>query len=138
MFWLGGEEGRRLTRLMIAMLSGWLVSWLGVAALITLTVAFSRNPVPWALLVAWAVLAAVSLVIPGASLGGRIRGALLVLALPFMPFLRAAIALWPHLDAGSARVPPGGLPQLEPVAVKGMHEAARVTDEGGPRAVGPL
>ena len=82
---------------MIAMLSGWLVSWLGVAALITLTVAFSRNPVPWALLVAWAVLAAVSLVIPGASLGGRIRGALLVLALPFMPFLRAAIALWPHL-----------------------------------------
>ena len=93
-------------------------------------VAFSRNPVPWALLVAWAVLAAVSLVIPGASLGGRIRG--------HCWCWRAAIALWPHLDAGSARVPPGGLPQLEPVAVKGMHEAARVTDEGGPRAVGPL
>ena len=32
--------------------------------------------------------------------------------------------------AGSARVAPGGLPQLEPAAGKGMHEAARVAGQG--------
>jgi hypothetical protein len=94
--YLGGEEGRLFGRLMIAMLSGWLASWLGVAALTTLAVAFPRNPVPWVLLVAWAVLVAVSLVIPGARLGDR-SWPWLVLGLPFMPFMRAAIALWPHL-----------------------------------------
>src|SRR5712664_183573 len=41
-------------------------------------------------------------------------------------------------DAGSARLPLAGIPQLELVAGEGMHEAAPVADEGSPGAVGPL
>jgi hypothetical protein len=87
-----------LRRLVIAMLSGWLVSWLGVAALITLAVAWPRNPVPRVLLVAWAVLAAVSLVVPGTSRRAiRGSGPVVALAIPFLPLARAALAVWPHL-----------------------------------------
>jgi hypothetical protein len=90
--------GRALRRIVIALFSGWLVSWLGVAALITLSVAWPHNPIPRVLLVAWAVLAAVSFAIPGISrwaIGGR--AAVLVLAVPFVPIARAAVAVWPHL-----------------------------------------
>ena len=57
-----------------------------------------RDPVPRILLGAWAVLAAVSLVIPGASLKTiRGRGPVLAAAVPFLPFARVALAVWPHL-----------------------------------------
>jgi hypothetical protein len=98
MVMFGPEHGRGLRRLVIAALSGWLVSWLGVAVLITLSVAWPHNPIPRVLLAAWAVLVAVSFVIPGASLGAiRGRGPVVVLAAPFVPFARAALAVWPHL-----------------------------------------
>jgi hypothetical protein len=85
-------------RLVIAILFGWLVSWLGVAALITLSVTWPHNPIPRVLLVVWAVLAAVSFAIPGGSLRViRGRGPVLVLAVPFVPLARAALAVWPHL-----------------------------------------
>lgn len=94
----GPEEGRSFRRLLIAVLSGWLVSWLGVGALITLSVARPHNPIPRVLLAAWAVLVAVSFAIPGIS-RRTLRGsrAVLVLELPFVPFARAAHAVWPHL-----------------------------------------
>ena len=95
---LGSEHVRGIRRLTIAVLSGLLVSWLGVAALITLSIAWPRDPVPRILLGAWAVLAAVSLVIPGASLKTiRGRGPVLAAAVPFLPFARVALAVWPHL-----------------------------------------
>lgn len=95
---LGPEHVRGFRRLVIVMLSGWLVSWLGVAALITLSVAWPHNLAPRVLLVAWAVLAAVSLVVPGASLGAiRGRGLVSAVAVPFLPLARVALAVWPHL-----------------------------------------
>ena len=98
MVWWGREQARSFSRLVIAVLSGWLVSWLGVAALITLSVVLPHNPVPRVLLVVWAVLAAASLAIPGAPFGaGRLSALVLVLAVPFMPLARAAVAVWPHL-----------------------------------------
>lgn len=82
----------------IAIVAGWLVSWLGVAALVALSVALPHNPVPRVLLVVWAVLAAASPAIPGARFGaGRLSAPVLVLALPFLPLARAAVAVWPHL-----------------------------------------
>jgi hypothetical protein len=98
MVWWGPEQARSFRRLVIAILSGWLASWLGVAALITLSVVLPHNPVPRILLAVWAVLAAVSLAIPGAAFGtGRLGPLVLVPALPFLPFARAAVAVWPHL-----------------------------------------
>jgi hypothetical protein len=98
MVWWGREQARSFSRLLIAILAGWLVSWLGVAALVALSVALPHNPVPRVLLGVWAVLAAASLAIPGASFGGgRLSGPVLVLALPFLPVARAAVAVWPHL-----------------------------------------
>ena len=74
------------------------MSWLGVAALVALSVALPHNPAPRVLLVVWVVLAAASLAIPGGRFGVvRLRSLLLVLAVPFMPIARAAIAVWPHL-----------------------------------------
>jgi hypothetical protein len=98
MVWWGREQARGFRRLLITMLSAWLVSWLGVAALIALSVALPHYPVPRVLLAAWAVLAVVSLAIPGAPLGaGRPRALVLLLAVPLMPLARAAVAVWPHL-----------------------------------------
>jgi hypothetical protein len=98
MVWWGREQGRSFGRLMIAAVFGWLVSWLGVAALITQSVVLPHNPVPRGLLVLWAVLAAVALTIPGFSLGaGRVRALMLVLAVPYLPLARAAVAVWPRL-----------------------------------------
>jgi hypothetical protein len=98
MVWWGREQARSFSRLLLAILAGWLVSWLGVAALAASSVALPHNPVPRVLLVAWAVLAAASLAIPGASFGAaRLSGPVLVLALPFLPVARTAVAVWPHL-----------------------------------------
>ena len=95
---LGPEQARCIGRLLIAILSGWLVSWLGIAALITLSATRPHNPIPRVLLVVWAVLAAISFAIPGASLRGiRGSGLVLILAVPFVPLARAALAVWPHL-----------------------------------------
>lgn len=91
------EGGRAIRRLLIVVASGWLCSWFGVATLITLSVAWPHNPVPRVLLVAWAVLAAVALAIPGSPSPTRKRWLLLVLAVPFAPFGRGAIVVWPHL-----------------------------------------
>jgi hypothetical protein len=99
MVWWGPEQGRSFRRLIVAILGGWLVSWLGVAALVALSVALPHNPVPLVLLVVWAVVAVASLAIPGASFGPfRVSApVLVVLALPFLPFARATVAVWPHL-----------------------------------------
>jgi hypothetical protein len=98
MVWLGPSHRRAISRIVVAVLSGLLLSWLAVAALIALSLAWPRNPVPRALLAVWAVLAVVSLAIPGAF-RGKISASLLIffLAAPFMPFVRAAVAVWPHL-----------------------------------------
>jgi hypothetical protein len=97
----GPEHARSFSRLAIAILSGWLISWLGVVALITLSVALPHNLIPRVLLAAWAVLAAVSFAFPGASRRAiRGRGPVLVLAVPFVPLARAALAVWPHLPEG--------------------------------------
>jgi hypothetical protein len=94
MVWFGPEHRRTLGRIALAVLSGVLLSWLGLATLITLSFAWPRNPVPRVLLAAWTVLVVVAFAIPGKS--GR-RSLVLLLAVPFMPFARAAIAVWPHL-----------------------------------------
>ena len=65
-----GAGLRGFARIMIAMISGWLISWLGVLALITLSVAQPHNPAPRVLLAAWAALIVVCLAITG----GRGRG----------------------------------------------------------------
>ena len=95
MVWWGPDQGRLFSRIVIAMLSGWLISWSGVAALIALSVAWPHDSVPRVLLLAWAVLAAASLVIPG--VGRKFSWPVLVLGFPFVPFLRAAVGVWPHL-----------------------------------------
>jgi hypothetical protein len=100
MVMLGPGHARSIRRLAIAVLSGLLISWLGVAALITLSVAWPHNPVPRILLVVWAALAAVSIAIPGAfrrKICGM--GPVLVLAVPFVPLARAVCAVWPRLPA---------------------------------------
>ena len=85
-----------LARLVIAALFGWLVSWLGVAILITLSVARPHDPIPRVLLVVWAVLVAVSFAIPSWEIRGQ-SWLVLVLAVPLVPLVRAAVAVWPHL-----------------------------------------
>ncbi len=98
MVWWGREQARSFSRLMIAILAGWLASWLGVAALAALSLALPHNAVPRVMLVVWAVLVAASLAIPGARfVAGRLGAPLLLLALPFLPLARAADAVWPHL-----------------------------------------
>jgi hypothetical protein len=58
--------------------------------------------------VARAVSAAVSLAIPGALFGpGRLRVAVLVPVIPFMPFERVAVAVWPHLPHTVRDLPEG-------------------------------
>jgi len=56
MVMIGPSQGRSFVRLLLAVLSGLVLSWLGVAALITLSVT-GHGPVPWVLLVVWAALA---------------------------------------------------------------------------------
>lgn len=98
MVWWGREQARSFRRLIIAGLSGWLMSWLGVAALITLSTVSPHNPVPRVLLVLWAGLAAVSLAVPGFRFGGgRLPILVLVLMVPFLPLARATTGIWPHL-----------------------------------------
>jgi hypothetical protein len=97
MVWWGPEQARAFSRLVIAIASGWLLSWLGVAALITLSFVLPHDPVPLVLLVLWALLVAACLAIPGAPFGEGRLTVLLVLAIPFLPLARAAIAVWPHL-----------------------------------------
>jgi hypothetical protein len=46
MVWWGRKQARSFSRLLIAILAGRLVSWLGVAALVALSVALPHNPVP--------------------------------------------------------------------------------------------
>jgi hypothetical protein len=95
---VGPGASQELPRLMLAILGGWLLSWLGVAALITLSVARPHNPIPRILLEVWAGLSAISLAIPGGSPGAsRGRLLMLVLAAPFLPLARVGAALWPHL-----------------------------------------
>jgi hypothetical protein len=98
MVWLGPEHRQLVGRVVLAGLFGLLITWLGVAALITLSLDWPHDPVPRVVLAVWAVLTAVSLAIPG-PFGGRIGGSplVLVLAAPVMPFARAAIPVWPHL-----------------------------------------
>jgi hypothetical protein len=96
----GREQGRSFTRLVITGLAGWLASWLGVLALITLSVAFPHNPVPRALLVLWAALVVVSLAVPRGRRfvgAGRRRVLVLVLTVPFIPLAWAAPVIWSHL-----------------------------------------
>lgn len=98
MVMLGPTHARAIRRIVIAVLCGLLIVGLGAAALIALTFAWPHNPVPRILLVVWAVLAALSVAIPGAFRSKiRGRGALLLLAVPFAPLARAALAVWPHL-----------------------------------------
>jgi hypothetical protein len=98
---LGPEHAGSVRRLAFAILCGLLVSWFGVVALIMLIVAWPRNPTPRVLLLAWAVLAAGSLLVPGARFRAiRRRVWLVVLAIPFLPLMRAALAVWPHLPGG--------------------------------------
>jgi len=79
----GPTNARIIRRLMVAAVSGLAASWLGVAALITLSIAWPHNPVPRVLLSAWAVLVAVSFAIPGVSPGPfRGRGLVVFLAVP--------------------------------------------------------
>jgi hypothetical protein len=98
MVWWGPEQGRSFRRLVLGALAGWLVSWLGLAALVTLSAALPRNPAPRVLLAVWAVLAAATLAIPPArSKVGRRSAPVLVLLLPFLPLACATVALRPHL-----------------------------------------
>jgi hypothetical protein len=98
MVMLGPAHARAIRRIVIAVLSGFLIAGLGFAALITLAVAWPHNPVPRILLVAWAVLATLSVAIPGAFRRTiRGRGALLLVAFPFLPLARAALTVWRHL-----------------------------------------
>jgi hypothetical protein len=109
MVWFRPEHGRIFGRIVIVILCGWLMSWLGVGALIALSFARPHDPVPRVLLAVWAVLAAVSFAIPGAfrgKIGGRLP--LLFLAVPFMPFARAAVAIWPHLPEAIRNFLEGG------------------------------
>ena len=95
------EASEGLARILIAVFLGLLVSWLGVAALITLVILWPHNPVPLILLVAWAVLVLVLLVNPGSS-GRTIRAespALILMALPFLPIAGSALVIWPHLPS---------------------------------------
>jgi hypothetical protein len=98
MVWFGPQHRRAFGRIVLAVVSGLLISWLGVAALITLSFAWPHNPVPRVLLAVWAVLAVVSLAIPSA-VRGRIGGGplMLLLAAPFVPVACAVVAVWPHL-----------------------------------------
>jgi hypothetical protein len=82
--------------MLIAAWAGLLVSWLDIAGLIALTVAWPRNPVPLVLLAAWAVLIAVTHALPGMSARkAREQGpVMLILLAPFTPFARAGIAVW--------------------------------------------
>jgi hypothetical protein len=96
----GPEHVRGLRRIALAILSGWLLSWLGVAALVTLSVVRPHNPIPRVLLVVWAGAVVLSLAIPNASFGAiRGKGSVLflILTIPFVPLACAASAVWPHL-----------------------------------------
>jgi hypothetical protein len=97
---LDPQGGRTIRKLLIAVVTGWLVSWLGVAALITLWIAWPHNSVPRVLLVVWAIMAAVSIAIPARRSPSRGGWLLLVLAAPFAPFGRAAMMVWPLLPKG--------------------------------------
>jgi hypothetical protein len=100
MVMFGPSHARSIRRIAIAVVSGLLVSWLGVAALIALSVAWPHNPVPRVLLAVWGVLAAVSFATWGSPFKAfRGRGLVLVLAVPLLPLARAGVAVWPHLPA---------------------------------------
>jgi uncharacterized SAM-binding protein YcdF (DUF218 family) len=93
---------RGVARLIIALLAGWLISWLGVAVLIALSVAWPHNPDPRLLLGTWAFLVVICLAITGGRGHGdsKIGWPVLVLYLAFLPFALAAIAIWPRLPKG--------------------------------------
>jgi hypothetical protein len=86
---------RSLVRYILALLACCLVSWLGVAALVTLGIIWPHNPVPWILLAVWGVLISVVLAIPGASF--RDEPVQLIVFFAFLPFGAAAMFIWPRL-----------------------------------------
>jgi hypothetical protein len=111
----GPTHAKGLRRIAVAVLSGLLVSWFGVGALIVLSLAWPHNPTPRLLLMAWIVLALGSLAIPGASVRFiRRRGLLVVMAVPFVPFARAAVVVWPHLPRAVRARLEGSPPRRRP------------------------
>jgi hypothetical protein len=122
-----GAQFKGFARLIIALLAGWLISWLGVAALIALSVAWPHNPDPRLLLGAWAFLIVVCL----AKTGGRGRGdskiswPLLFLELAFLPFALAAIAIWPRLPEGVQAILEGNFRRYRRAKRARAHDGRR-------------
>jgi hypothetical protein len=92
--WLSPKHRRAIAQVVLAIVAGLVVSWLGMAALVVLSFAWPANQVPHVLLVVWLCAIVCDLALPGgwprgdAGLGKRILFA------PLGPPLRVAFPVW--------------------------------------------
>lgn len=99
----GPGHQRAFLRLFVALLAGLVVSWGGVAALITLSVLWPRNLVPPILLAVWVLSAVASVAMSGPDerWPGRPEGWAILLWAPLHPLCRAGLAFYSAWTAGS-------------------------------------
>jgi hypothetical protein len=94
MMW-GPQQGRALARIALAALSGVVVSWLGLAALVALTIIlWPGGLVPLLLLGVWLCAIVACLVWPGGRLWRDPDLRTLILMAPLDPIARAGGWIW--------------------------------------------
>lgn len=94
MVWLSPKHRRAIPWVILAIAAGLIVSWLGMAALVALSLAWPANPVPHVLLVVWLCAIVWDLALPGGWLRGDAGLGKRILFAPLGPLLRAGLPLW--------------------------------------------
>ena len=94
MVWLSPNHRRAIAWVVFAIVAGLIVSWLGVAMLVVLSLAWPANQVPHVLLVVWLCAIVCDLALPGGWPRGNVGLGKRILFAPLGPLLRAGFPLW--------------------------------------------
>jgi hypothetical protein len=89
------KAGRSLSRILLAFWAGMIASWLGVAALVALSILWPANQVPHVLLGLWACAVAAQQVWPGGRFRNRdLSLPIQILFAPLGPMLQVGHRIW--------------------------------------------
>jgi apolipoprotein N-acyltransferase len=103
------EQGRSIARMLLAVWGGMVVSWLGVAALVVLSILWPANQVPHVLLSVWLCAIVALQAWPGGRFRRRDVGLpLQIFCAPFDPMLLAGHRIWSALPGHAISAPGAG------------------------------
>jgi hypothetical protein len=90
---LSPKHRRAIAWVVLAMVAGVVASWLGVAVLVVVSLAWPANQVPHVLLVVWLCAIVCDLALPGGWPRGDVGLGKRILFAPLGPLLRAGLAV---------------------------------------------